>query len=1671
MSWKSRRAVAVLAALLVGTLGLQIAVAQRVRPIRPPVGIDPLAPPAKPRPDSASEFYGFDLPTEEALKDRLKEIGVFIKVEDWAKAIDRLQDLLDRTDDLFAERFDASGKVATRQMVNVRAEASRLVGNLPKPGLDYYKVTFGPQAAEALKNAKAFGDPKQLADVMRRYLYTDAGAEATELLATHLLDRGNYSSAALCFQRLFQRAGPNKLSPMTLFKATIAFQRAGGTDSSAKLNLENAWKQLEGKTDELTLGSKKYSIAELKNYVASRRSASPGRELYDWPLVYGGPTHSDQGDGTTPFFSPTWKFETIGEPTTRGWVKSSTDYLDGVKQPHLHAFSPLAATLTRDDGSKLPLMIYRDFWGIRARAVKAAPKDELKAGEIYWEATSMWTLEKMLKEAKHVVMLNQWLNTYVRQNVRPQILMENTVVGSLSTDNVRVYAVEDFQVPPYNPNGQRMQPGGGGGPAGALGDAMNHNRLQAIDLDSGKLLWEIGSTGAKGDLNDSFFLGPPLPLNGKLFALNEKEQELRLVTLDPATGNVIGKPQRLADMRERIQTEVNRRFNASHLAYGEGILVCPTNSGGILGVDLLTSSLVWAYGYRDKPVAPAAPMVLQPGFPGGGVPFPGGVMPGMVQITNATTWHATPPIITEGKVVFTAPDASAVHCLNLRDGTRLWKNSRKEGDLYLAGVFAGKALVVGRNYARAISLADGTELWNVETGMPSGIGIASKDIYYLPLAQSIKTREPGIALIDMNNARIHALTRARPQIDPADPKKGPKFEVPGNLLFYEGDVLSQSVTEVAAYPQLEIELKRIDALLAGNAKDPEGLVRRGDLLLDEGKLGGAIEDLRGALSYMTDKTPAELRGKAREKLFEALTEYMQRDFDKAEKYLKEYEELCKVEETAPGGADPKARLAEEKRRKGNLYCLVGRGKEAQKKLVEAFEAYMNFGTLGSVDNEMMSVVDDPGVKASPLVWAQGRIANMVANATKEERAPLERVVADRWAKIQNSTDVETLRGFVNTFGSISAVGREARLQLAERLIVDADSNSLVDAERHLGILRLQKEDESTAARAVEAMARLMTRKSLMEDAAYFYRVLGRDYAKVLVRDGKTGQELFNDLATDKRFLPYLDEPTMMFSGKVKAEETGGPSSSPVNLFQLEQEGEKLPFFTSNYKVAIRSDYGQFKLLNREKVKDTDSDEVYSQTLDETTFSILFPYNQQNPSAQPRPTFQTLGHLILVQVGQKVFALDPVNKKLLWKKSLASGAINAQLQQAPVVDPRDGSTQVVYMGGWMQRLGRTGPLSPVAACLLTSDGLIGVDPVTGHELWRRNDVSKNSHLYNDEQHVFTIEVAQDGTHGTARVFRLHDGVTVPTRDFSDIYSKRVKMRGRTIIASDSDNRATTLRVYDILTGKDLWKGSFAANSKVMKPETDDLAGVVEPNGKATILDLNTLKTLTLKFTDVDEKTKQATIQEGIRPEHLEKAVSVHLLKDHKDLYIICNEQADPLVIVPTMQANLMPNTGMRALTAHGSIYSFDGQTGELNWFNSVQNQMLVLDEFERIPVILLTARYRKWTNKLMGTANFVTTVRSYDKRTGKLIWDKEDSAQSGRYVQFHAIKVDVRGGKVELINAAMTWTHTLIAGPVGGAPGGAGDGGKRSEAPRRSESSDVTVSPPVRGQVLPRIIRD
>src|SRR5438094_321845 len=86
----------------------------------------------------------------------------------------------------------------------------------------------------------------------------------------------------------------------------------------------------------------------------------------------------------------------------------------------------------------------------------------------------------------------------------------------------------------------------------------------------------------------------------------------------------------------------------------------------------------------------------------------------------ARHWKACSPVLHNGKLVFTAPDDAFLHCLNLADGKLLWK-APPQDDIYLAGVFDDKVLLVGKAGCRALALKDGKQLWALATGVPSGM--------------------------------------------------------------------------------------------------------------------------------------------------------------------------------------------------------------------------------------------------------------------------------------------------------------------------------------------------------------------------------------------------------------------------------------------------------------------------------------------------------------------------------------------------------------------------------------------------------------------------------------------------------------------------------------------------------------------------------------------------------------------------------------------------------------------------------------------------------------------------------------------------------------------------------------------------------------------------------------
>ncbi len=1528
------------------------------------------------------------LPTDRKARRSIEVAEDFIKQEMWGEAARVLQTLLDTKEDVFVEvsRNDKT------HWASLRREANRLIGVMPQEGRQFYELQYGARAKTRMNEAKAQSDPKILAEVAQRFMHTEAGAEASNLLGTYHLDRGNVVQAALCFERVLSQEKPEKTSPLTLLKAALAFRRAGDADRA-----DQTWKLLTRAAgrDGVKLGGKAVSLDQLKAEIDRYGSVVQATSPYDWAMYRGNASRSAQGNGGAPFLQPKWTEPTFNQPQTGQWLEQALAQQQQGKSI-LPAYFPLAATVRFDHGP-VPLLICRTHNGIQARDLKSG------AGKIVWATQSLGGLDNLIADPDKKMLLDQWnwIGSYMNTNAN--MLCENSTVGTLSTDNQYVYIIEDLALPPH-PGSQPManfqwgqQP-----PLGKMADQIYHNRLEAFDLRTGKFSWFLGGrsldkdeTTDAGKLSDCYFLGPPLPIGDKLYVLVDKNSELRLVCLERSRDDkqpptpTISWMQTLAHVRDKLLLDVNRRVNAAHLSYGDGILVCPTNAGVILGVDVLSQSFAWAYAYREDgpttevndPVAGAVQRRRMPVM-GNGQP---------AQTTLPIGWKTSAPAVHDGKVVFTAPDASSVHCLDARTGELIWKQRRDAANLrYMAGVFGDKVFLVGDRECVAYNLADGKRAWITRTGMPSGQGVASDNVYYLPLRSGEESQKPEVCALDIQTGRIIGSTIARPD------EETKKIEIPGNLLFYEGDVVSQTADRITVYRQLRFKRQDIDVALQQNANDPNGLFQRGEIKLEEGDLQGAVDDLQGALA----NTPApDLLEKTRSKLFQTYTKLIQRDFNAGEKYLAEYEAMCDV--TVPADAPPekvKEIEQERQRRRANYLCLLGKGRERQGRITEAFQAYMDFGAHAAA-TELVSVIDEPTVRARPDVWAQGRIAAMVGKATPEQRKPIEELIRQRWDKVRTEGNTRDLRDFVSIFGSVVTIGNEARFQLAERL---TEEDAALEAELHLLQLRRHAEPQ-LAARAVEALARLMMKKYLLEDAAHWYRVLGDEFAQVVVRDGKRGADFLNDLATDKRLLAYVDGSRPAWtSGRIRAKEVHGNFGGYVS-HAFEPEGEVLPFFERNRLVLQNP--SQLKLIDR-----NNNEPRFVESI--PNISDLMNYFA-NMAPNVRMPFEVQGHLFVVNVGDKLFAFDPIERKKLWEHSLYVS--NVPNQNKTFAPDRDGRWRVIYADEYSHPLGRVGPVEPSYVCFVTREGLTALDPLQGTILWTKSDVPKNADVFGDDKHIFLVDVNK-GKASAGRALRARDGVAVDVPDFAAHYQDRLRVLGRKILVSERKQGSRIIRLYDVLTGSNVWERAFSASAIVLQTEEPDLVGVIDSaaDGKLVVFDVHSQKDVLVA---------------SIEPKDLEKNEKVYLLADANFYYVICNRSgAQP---GPGAFVGGMPNvmSGIRCLPINGMIYAFERATGKFRWKKDMPDQMLVMDQYKDIPILLFTASQNRMAGGGLnrGVAPIAAT-RSIEKRTGKLIYDRDSTPGHN---QFFSLVANVQAGTIELVGNQLKVIHYIEggAGPV------------------------------------------
>lgn len=1175
---------------------------------------------------------------------------------------------------------------------------------------------------------------------------------------------------------------------------------------------------------------------------------------------------------------------------------------------------------------------------------------------------------------------------------------QDAIYASLSSDGRRVYSIEELGIGPFAQEPRFIVLGGRR--VENPNWSRSNNIVAAHDVRSGKLAWQIGGPDGNppGDVQNekplpaagSFFLGAPLCLEGKLYLLGELAGEIVLTAVEADSGKLLW-TQPLAMVETEIARDWQRRYTAVAPHYSDGVLICPTGNGAVIAVEEATRSLLWGFSLPNN----AETQNMPPGLPA----FQMQRAAMAARMTGfdgsaASTWLDCTPVIVEDRVLITAPGCDYLYCLGLFDGKTHWKTLRN-GDLFIACADRERVLLVGGHSARALNLSDGKPAWpkdNISLGdnaSTSGRGYAAGGYYYLPAGAA------GVLAIDLRNGGIARSAKSR------------EGNLPGNLVRHQGTILSQGLDGLKSYHELDSLRVRVDAILAKQPDDPVALAYRGEILIDEGKLAEAVATLRRSNGV---KRGARTEWLLRETLLDGLEE----NFAEYRASSKEIESLC----------SDSAHLARYLR-------LMSQGLQNAGEWDAALDCYLRLAALS--DGETMTVFVGDAHKVRLDRWLRTRLASFREAAPEPSQRRLDTEVQSRLQTAVASKNADAMRRLLDQFAYLPAAvaGRENFVNLV------ISGGNAIEAEMLLR-QEARSRDRATSGRATARLAELLRKSGRAEDAAACYVRLAHEFGDVDCAAGLTGRQIVERLAADDEVRRWFQPDKSWPVGAVEVSETAfkqNPRRS-MNVVDLNFFGSPLPFFGGQ---TLKLEQGKQIVVGLGGYGNL----LWQVSLAQGGLRTYLPINQNEAHVSAR------GHLLVLAAGNQFSAVecvDPRRPRLLWRRhaeeTLSSmGGIN----QAEInafwagMRPAAGFVQP-GRSPWQSAL-----LTDQYMCYAKSRGVAALDPLSGRELWTRDDLSGNLTLFGDENLLF----AASADSSEAVVLRGDDGeklknISLPTP------GDRLAAIGRNILVWRAEADSRILELLDPWQDRVIWgPHKFQANARCHLVGNEAL-GVMEPNGKFTLFSLPGGK----KIVDA-QLEPEPTLHEII------------VLEADGEYFLVTHS-------TPRRQSGFTPRairgTASR-LIRQGRVYGF-ARDGRRLWPDfpqgvEVKQQQLIMSQPGRLPVLTFAAMGYEPKN---AASRWFTSVFMIDKRNGRVVLDRKFDQQTGDVELVGDPATNTVDLRMQLVTARLTFTGAPLPPvpkklPTGLKSAGTLDGVLKAfeKATRRQ----IQQSPPPIPEIMPK----
>jgi hypothetical protein len=223
----------------------------------------------------------------------------------------------------------------------------------------------------------------------------------------------------------------------------------------------------------------------------------------------------------------------------------------------------------------------------------------------------------------------------------------------------------------------------------------------------------------------------------------------------------------------------------------------------------------------------------------------------------------------------------------------------------------------------------------------------------------------------------------------------------------------------------------------------------------------------------------------------------------------------------------------------------------------------------------------------------------------------------------------------------------------------------------------------------------------------------------------------------------------------------------------------------------------------------------------------------------------------------------------------------------------------------------------------------------------------------------------------------------------------------------------LRLYDVQSGKDIWKKSIDAEAVALNSLVDEWAGFIDSKGKLSVFEVSDGKEVLTG--EVDATT-------------LKSATDVHLLRDASQIFVAFNNALDQNANQKDRRQVYDYNVLLRSVRVNGPLYAFDRATSKERWRRDLPPHAMIVDQFEDLPLILFASMQMIWVQlpganaqpPVQQNKNCVMAIDRRDGRDGRggqsgggkdEVYKDESTARSG--LQYYLLRADPRQSFVEL----------------------------------------------------------